>query len=113
MKNIETLTADLDDFFRDLYEHKGGVTPGRHTNPVIKSRIDQWLENKATSHSSSDEAWEDKNFISFLEISCQSDIAAAQRQLTYDYFQRELADQKQTRDAMAKAFEEIIKGLQN
>jgi len=108
MKNIETLTADLDDFFRDLYEHKGGVTPGRHTNPVIKSRIDQWLENKATSHSSSDEAWEDKNFISFLEISCQSDIAAAQRQLTY-----ELADQKQTRDAMAKAFEEIIKGLQN
>ena len=45
MDGIETLTGDLYDFFRDIQDNKGTVTAGRHTNPVIKNRIDQWQED--------------------------------------------------------------------
>jgi hypothetical protein len=111
MEGIEALTDDLYDFFRDLDEHKGGVTPGRHTNPVIKTRIDDWLDAKSHNPSAQDADIADANFISFLKIACQSDITTAQRQVTYDYFRRELADQKQTRDQMASSFQEIIRAL--
>jgi hypothetical protein len=110
MENIETLTDDLYDFFRDLDENKGVVTVGRHTNPVIKTRIDDWLAEKGTHPSAEDAAEANASFLSFLKIACQSDVAAAQRQITYDYFARDLADQKATRDDMAKAFQQIIQG---
>jgi hypothetical protein len=110
MENIETLTDDLYDFFRDLDENKGVVTPGRHTNPVIKTRIDDWLAEKGTHASPEDAAEANASFLSFLKIACQSDVSAAQRQITYDYFRRDLADQKETRNEMAKAFQEIIAG---
>jgi hypothetical protein len=110
MEGIESLTDDLYDFFQDLNENKGVVTPGRHTNPVIKTRIDDWLAEKGTHASPEDAAQANASFLSFLKIACQSDIAAAQRQVTYDYFVRDLADQKGTRDEMAKAFQQIIQG---
>jgi hypothetical protein len=109
MRAIETLTKDLGDFFRDLAEHKGRVTPGRHTNPVIKTRIDQWLGSRTPHMSVSDWNWQNANFISFLKVACQSDVTAAARRMTYDYFQRDLADETATRNEMAKAFEELIK----
>ncbi|MGB8355846.1 MAG: serine protease [Chthoniobacteraceae bacterium] len=109
MQNIETLTNDLGDFFRDLIENKGQVTPERHTNPVIKNRLDQWLANKAHNSSPTDQASANANFASFLKIACQSDVTAAQRQVGYDYFQRQLADEQTTRNEMSKAFEELIK----
>jgi len=109
MQNVETLTADLGDFFRDLAENKGMVTPGRHTNPVIKFRIEQWIAGKNRRSSDIDQANANANFASFLKVACQTDVTAAQRQLTYDYFQRDLADQQAIRNEMSKAFEELIK----
>lgn len=112
MHNIESLTADLYDFFRDLGEHQGRVTPGRATNPIIKNRINDWLEAKGHNHSITDQQEADENLISFLKVACQSDVSAAQRQISYDYFQRDLADQQQSRAQMEKAFEEILKVVQ-
>jgi hypothetical protein len=111
MDNIETLTDDLYDFFRDLDENKGAVTPERHTNPVIKTRIEDWLAAKSHNPSVEDSEEADTNLISFLKIACQSDITTAQRQVTYDYFRRELADQKGVRDQMVAAFQQIIQNL--
>ena len=51
MEGIEALTDDLYDFFRDLDEHKGVVTLGRHSNPVIKTRIDDWIGSKTRNSS--------------------------------------------------------------
>lgn len=113
MEKIETLTDDLDDFFRDLDENKGSVTPGRHTNPVIKNRIDQWLADRSGNHSAADIGMADENFLSFLKVACQSDVTAARQHMSYDYFQRELAGQQQIRDEMSKAFVEIIKDVGN
>ena len=111
MDRIETLTTDLYDFFRDLIEHKGVLTPGRHTNPIIKNRIDDWIEQKGSHPSPEDAAEADASFLSFLKTACQSDVNAAQGQITYDYFRRDLADQKRTRDEMAKAFQQIIQSV--
>lgn len=111
MQSIDTLTKDLYDFFRDLDEHKGIVTLGRHTNPIIKDRIDDWVAAKGSHPSAEDANEADANFISFLRDACEADVDAAQRQITYDYFRRELGEQKQIRDEMAKALQEAIQEL--
>jgi hypothetical protein len=112
MRSIETLSNDLDDFFNDLAENNGVVTPERHTNPVIRTQIDRWLASKGTQMSVSDQVEENASFLSFLKAACQRDVTAAGRDMTYDYFVRELADQQAARNAMSKAFEEIIKDIQ-
>jgi S1-C subfamily serine protease len=109
MEKIHTLTEDLGDFFRDLAENKGAVTIGRHTNPIIKTRIDQWQESKGRGHSLIDRQNANANFLSFLKVACQSDINGIQRYLTYDYFQRRLAEEQQARTEMSQAFSDIIK----
>lgn len=110
MHGVDKLTDDLYDFFKDLDEHNGVVTLTRHTNPVIADRINDWLAEKGTHPSAENADEANANFLSFLKVACRSDINAAQQQVTYDYFLRDLADQKQTRDQMAKAFEQIIQG---
>jgi len=111
MDAITGLTDDLYDFFRDLADHNGAVTPGRHTNPVIKNRIDDWITEKGSHPSPEDAAEADANFISFLKVASQADVAAAKRQIYYDYFVRQLSDQQQTRDQMTAAFQQIIQNL--
>ena len=107
MEKVHTLTDDLDAFFRDIAQNHGKVTVARHTNPVIKSRISEWLEEKRT-RSGIDRTNADASFLSFLKIACQSDTRALQGRLTYDYFQRQLASEQDTRTEMSKAFSEII-----
>jgi hypothetical protein len=111
VEKIHTLTEALDDFFRDLYENKSHVTVSRHSNPIIKTRIAQWQESKSHKLSASDRETADANFISFLKVACQSDTAEVQRYLSYDYFQRNLAEEQGIRNQMAKAFAEIIKDI--
>ena len=109
---METLTGDLDEFLTDLSKNKGHVTPGAHSNPAIKTRIDQWLADKKKRLNPKDAATVDQNFLSFLRIACRSDIAAAQPRMTYDYFQRQLGVQQQQRGEIADIFDKIIKDLQ-
>jgi hypothetical protein len=111
MESMEGLTKDLADFFKDLAENNGVVTMGRHTNPIISTRIDDWLAARGHNASAEDVAEADTNFLSFLKIACQTDVTAAQSQITYDYFLRELTDQKQARDEMSKGFEQIIQSI--
>ena len=111
MEKIHTLTEALDNFFRDLYENKSHVTASRHANPVIKTRISQWQESKSHKLSVTDRESADANFISFLKVACQTDLADVQRSLTYDYFQRRLTEEQGTRNEMAKAFTEIIRNI--
>jgi hypothetical protein len=108
MESIEKLTDDLSDFFEDIAENNGVVTVGRHTNPVIANQINDWVAARSQNLSAEDKAAADTNFLSFLKIACRTDVTTAQSQITYDYFRRELADQKQARDEMSKGFEQLI-----
>ena len=110
MESIEKLTDDLVAFIEDMSKD-GRVARGAHTNPAIKNRINQWLEARAKRLSPHDAAMADQSLISFLKITCQSDITAAQQHLTYDYFQRGLADQQRERKEIADVFSNIIDDL--
>lgn len=111
MQAIETLTGDLGNFLVDLGKD-GRVTQGAHSNPAIKSRIDQWQNDRKKRQSPKDAAAVDQNFMSFLKVACRSDIMAAQQRLTYDYFQRQLATEQQQRGEIADIFDKIIKEIQ-
>ena len=113
MEKIHELTEALDNFFRDLYENRSHITIAKHTNPVIKARISQWQEVKSHKLSAMDRETADANLLSFLKVACQTDLAGAQRSLTYDYFQRRLSDEQETRNEMAKAFTDIIKNIRD
>jgi|GEM_PF-1059150 len=108
MTRIHTLTEDLDGFFEDIYKTRGKITVAQHTNPVIKARIAQWVDSKGKNMSAVDRHNADANFLSFLKVACQSDLATVRGRLAYDYFQRRLLDETETRTGMAKAFEKII-----
>jgi hypothetical protein len=111
MDSVQGLTNDLYDFVQDLSDNNGKITLGRHTNPIIKNRIDAWLEQKGNHASAEDAADADANFINSLKLACQTGIPQAQQQITYDYFRRELKDQIQGRNELANDFQAIIKGI--
>ncbi len=112
MNKIETLTEDLGNFLIDLGKD-GRVNSSAHTNPAIKTRIDQWLADKKKRLTAKDAANVDQNFLSFLRIACRSDISAAQPRLTYDYFQRQLGKEQLERNEIADIFDKIIKDIQS
>lgn len=53
-----------------------------------------------------------QNFIAFLKVACQADVTAEKPRLSYDYFQRGLAEQQQWRNQIAEVFDKIIKDIQ-
>jgi hypothetical protein len=110
MRTIEKLTDDLVTFLQDLSKD-GNVTRGAHTNPAIKSRIDAWLEAKSKRLSPRDAAMADQSMLSFLKVTCQSDITAAHQRLTYDYFQRILTDQQRERTEISGILGKIIENV--
>ena len=112
MQAIETLTGDLDSFLVDLSQHHGKITSGAHSNPAIKTRIDQWLADKKKHLNPKDAASVDQNFISFLKVASRADVAAARQRMTYEYFMRGLTGVEQDRSAIIEIFDKIIRELQ-
>lgn len=111
MQNIETLTQDLQKLLIDLIRNHR-ITPGLHTNPVIKRRIDDWESANRKRLSPVDAASLDQNFFGFLKVACQSDVAAARQHMTYDYFAHQLDGIQQERTEMAGIFDKIVKEIQ-
>ncbi|MCE9609616.1 MAG: serine protease [Chthoniobacter sp.] len=112
MEKVEQLTVDLEKFLIDLGRNNR-VTLGAHTNPAIKSRIDQWQAvKKERTLSPKDMAQVNLNFLGFIKSACRADISAAQPRMTYDYFQRQLGSEQQIRNEMADIFDKIIKDIQ-
>jgi hypothetical protein len=110
MDAVERLTKDLAALLEDLATNKH-VTPGAHNNPAIKGRIDAWLEARSKRLNPRDASTIDQSFVSFLKVACQTDITATRPHITYDYFQRDLADQQKERNEIADVFNSIIQGL--
>jgi hypothetical protein len=112
MDGISTLTDDLDDVLADIAEHRGRLTAGRHTNPAIKDAIDQCCQAEAGYANRATIIIATSNLIPSLKAACSADIAVARRRISYDYFQKQLAEQEEDRDALAKTFDGILLQLQ-
>lgn len=110
MEAIEKLTKDLAAFLNELASEKR-INLGAHNNPAIKNRLDAWLEARSKKLNPRDATMADQSLMAFLKVACQSDVAAARLHITYDYFQRDLADQQKERDEIGGSFNEIIQNL--
>jgi len=111
MESIEKLTDDLAKVLMDLARnHK--ITPSLHTNPAIKQQLDWWVSSgRQNSLGGRDSATADQNFIAGLKNIGTADIAAAHRNLTYDYFIRNLTEQQKQRKAITDVFDEILQEM--
>lgn len=110
LERIEQLTGDLDAFLEDIARNRQ-VTPGRHTNPAIKTQIEWWMASNKRRLSPRDAAAADQSFIAGLKNASTSDLVAARSRLTYDYFLRALAEQQQERQQITEVFDQILKEM--
>ena len=110
MESIEHLTADLGKLVSDIASHHK-ITPALHTNPAIKVPIDMWLGDQARQLSPSDRTMSDE--LSRLKSACQTDLTSIRPRLTYDYFQRQLADDQRHRETIAGAFDKMFEKTAN
>jgi len=108
MDSITQRTDELESFFKNAGEYQGVATADLPMNSAISGQIKQWKSTRRPGESPDDVAAAGANFLTFLKVDCESDLTAAQSRITYDYFRRELADQKRERDEMAKALGQII-----
>jgi len=107
---IEKLSQDFGVFIKDLAKN-GTITRYLHTNPAIKSRIDQWIDAKSKRLSPRDSEVANQSLLSFLKVASQADITAARQHFTYDYFQRQLVEQERERTAIGEILERLVKAL--
>jgi hypothetical protein len=110
VESVETMTKDLIKLIMDI-DKTGRISPGMHTNPAIKNRIDDWLNQKRPHMSQTDLDRANYNFVSHLKSLCRNDIVTARSTLTYDYFQRQLTEQEHDRDALADGFASVLKTI--
>ena len=109
MEKIDALTGDLTEFLREISITHHIHSP-QHVNPVIQSRIDAF-EAQAQLHplmSDQDKANVARDFVISLQAACQTDVSIAQQNLTYDYFQRRLAEKQRDRTALAETFGRVM-----
>ena len=103
VSHIQDLTADLVHFLEDAAS--GKFHPEQHQNPVIKPRIESWLQvRNRKGVSAKDAQAADANLLSYLKVACRNDMAQVRRQLTYDYFIRKFDQEQKDRDELAKVF---------
>ena len=103
LDNIEKLTKDFIALIKDMAEN-GQVNPAAHTNPAIASHVREWQADKSKHLSPSDRVNSNRSFVSFLKTTSQADVISAQPRMTYDFFQRQLADQQRERAEIASIF---------
>ncbi|HSI14615.1 MAG TPA: hypothetical protein VK961_21365, partial [Chthoniobacter sp.] len=103
MDNIEELTQALIKLIKDI-DKNGKITPGAHTHPAVKSRIDAYQNQYRGRMSQIDITNANNNFAGYLKTLCRNDITAAQAHLTYDYFRRKLEEEERQRSEIAEVF---------
>ena len=106
LREVEALTADLAAF---LDKRIPTATPASAT---MRSNLQKYaMQTQSTSISQvtpEEQAQAMKHLITSLKAASQADVAVVGRQLTYDYFQKELERQQKARDAMAAMFDKML-----
>jgi S1-C subfamily serine protease len=105
---IEKLTNEFLSFFQNFSQNQGQVWGHAFSDPNINSQIAYWVDRMHSSSTPAEQHQARVNFFSTLKEACRTDVDAAQRQMTYDYFLRKLGDQREEREQMQKDFDEIL-----
>lgn len=100
LKRIERTTDELIGIHNELtMTHR---VSGNYETTAIRYALDSCIRSQ-------DSRKDVKPFISAMSAICQADVREAGAKLTYDYFRRELANQKSIRDVLVNAFRKLSK----
>ncbi|MEA3186200.1 MAG: serine protease Do [Chthoniobacter sp.] len=112
MEKIEALTDALIGVLQDIAAHKGRLNPDQHRNPAIRTAVDNLAQaERSRSLSQRDATQIVQGFFSSLRFVSQTDINDAKRRLTYNFFQRRLADQERVRTQLYQGFDQAVQRL--
>ena len=109
IERIKERTHDLSALVREM-ARTGGVNAARHNNPAIRKPLDRFDEAlNGKGKVKTDRALAVKEFMTALRTVSQSDIEQANVRLRYDFFRKELDEERQVRGEFTKIFDEMLK----
>lgn len=108
MNKIETTTKDLGIFIADVTKVNGAPKMETYTSQEIASCFYRWQQDLGPNPNAAAQGKANRNLVYALKTVSQSDVTAARQHITYDYFQRQLAQEQKARDDMAPVFKQLI-----
>ena len=110
-EKVSQLTSDLARLLRDMGD--GVIISTLHTNPAIATHVRSFMDKVGTSTRihPADRLTAASNLLRFMRTVSQQDIAAASRNIHYDYFVRSLNDEKAVRIQFAEIFDKLVKEI--
>ncbi len=110
-EKVSQLTSDLAKLLRDMGD--GVINSNLHTNPAIATHVQAFMDKVGTSARihPADRAAAAGTLLRFMRTVSQQDIAAASRNIHYDYFVRSLNDEKAVRVQFAEVFDKLVKEI--
>ncbi len=101
LERVKELTTDLIAFLDGLQRRE----PPNFKTDSLRRAVTDWKQ--ATSRkglSETDRRFATDSFLHSLRALCRGDVLALQQSLRYDYFRRELAEQREMRDQLYEVF---------
>ncbi|HWB59676.1 MAG TPA: trypsin-like peptidase domain-containing protein [Chthoniobacteraceae bacterium] len=110
MKEVKAFTTDLTEVLRAL---ELGTQLPAPTSTTMKNNLRQFQQETSVGTPSTPEQKQTLRFLmQSLKAAAQADVTALKPQLTYDFFQRELAEQQKMRDDLAPEFGKLAAKLE-
>jgi len=110
ISNIEQHTRDIEIGVQTLRPGMGQAT-GWISNEEITSHLSRWRAARAANTSPESVRAADASLVDFFKATSAADLKKAQGEITYDYFARQLAQEKQARDATETTLEQELRQL--
>jgi len=104
MKKVEKTTRDLISLLEAFA--KGDMSCRAYETPEIRFAL-QFAKDIRRNEGARDAAI--RNLTTATRSACEADLSQAEKQLTYDFFRRQVAEEKRRRDDIARAFELVLK----
>lgn len=110
-EKITQLTGDLANLLRDMKD--GSIQPALHTNAAISSHLRAYSDKirVGTRLNQSDRLDAMATLMRFMRITSQQDITELGSKIRYDYYQRQLASERNVRSQFAEIFDDLIKQI--
>jgi hypothetical protein len=110
-EKVTLLTGDLANLLRDMKD--GVIQPTLHTNAAISPHVRTYTGKVggSTRVHQSDRMDAGATLMRFMRSASQQDISDLGSKFRYDYFQRQLATEKNIRTQFTEVFDELLKRM--
>jgi hypothetical protein len=109
MEQIEKRTYSLGEALTSMMWNRGEPPPDGA--PDLNQALQAWRAQNARRGKWKQKEAENEKLAALLKNACEADVGGAEKQVTYDYFKRDLVKEKATRDQMEAAIWPAIKAM--